>query len=230
MLQGTTTWANIKQLISYMEPAAVAGYVETSSGSPTELAFYARMVNAEIAANPFKHSWRLREYTLTLTGATTYNLGTLIPDLDQVLQIVGDGLPNREAQYLSPSDFNFEIGGTWATIKGNTLEFKNPPSSGTLTIPYFTKWLVKTSGGVYQQDFTDGTDISIIPDTHSQILIEGIIEYIKRKAGKKEYTRTVQLFDGRVVNVTPFVYHHQQLILNDKDITSIVRDFRFRLI
>ncbi len=212
-----------------MAPAATSGYVETSSGSPTELAYYARMVNSEICANAFKHSWRLREYTLTLTGASTYDLGTLIPDLDQVLQIVGDGLSNKEAQYLSPADFNFEIGGTWATIKGNTLEFKNPPSSGTLTIPYYTKWLVKTAAGAFQQDFTAGTDISIIPDSHQQVLIEGIMEYVNRKAKSKEYTRSFQLFDGRVVNLTPMVYHVQQLILADKDIKSTVRDFRFRL-
>lgn len=231
------TYAQIKSILTGMSPQTFSGsFINQNSGSPTELALYARFTNMEIAANPHKFKWALRSYTLTFTGATSYDLGTLIPDLVQVYQVVGESLPSRQATVLPLNEFNIITGGTVLTFQGKTLKVKNPPTAGsTVEIPYFSNYLVATSGGTRQMDFTADTDVSIIPDEHAPMLIEGIMRFVYRKenTGKgksNQYVRTVMTWDGRLADLDPFMHLMTQAVLSDNDLAKDVYDFRIQTV
>lgn len=223
------TWSEIKSYLSNMNPESFDKYVnnnDTGTATPSELARYARMVNYLISGYSHKFSWAIREYSLTLTGATSYNLGTLIPDLSMVYRPYGTAFGGNEPSYSKPSEFNIESGGQIFTIVGKTLKMKNSPSSGTLTIPYYSNYLVETSGGTRQKDFLAENDVSVIPDTHTPMLLEGIQEYIDRREHRPSYTRQYALFDGRIVNVTPFFYLIQQAAIDDNPQQIVLTDWR----
>jgi len=233
-----TTWGNIKTLLSAMSPQAMqSGYVEGNSGVPPELTLYARASNSEIAGNPHKFSWLMREYNLTLTGATSYNLTTLVPDLMQIYQIAGDTLSNKEMPYQSPREFTMDVGGIKFTIKGRTLVFSGAsPTTGTLTIPYYSNYLVLDEDGVTRKkDFENDDDILVIPDDHFMVLVEGIMRFVYRKEalGKKDaqqYVKKVYLWDGRLAEIDPFLHLLTQAVLADNIVASPIYDFRFNLI
>lgn len=222
------TWSDIKQFFSKFTPAQTSGIIETTSGTPTELALYARLTNNKIAGQPHKFSWMLREYTLTLTGASSYDLKTLIPGFVRARVVTGSGLPNGIASYVSDVDlYRRTYGQHTFTIQNGVLKFDTPPTSGTLVIPYYTSYLVKASDGTYKQDFSTDTDVSVIPDQHIDLLLEGIETYFRRKESKSNYTKTYVLYDGRVVNIDPFSYLIMNAIQEDKPIDVALFDFRF---
>jgi hypothetical protein len=223
------TYAAIKAILSNMAPQAVRGIVSTTGGSPaSELALYLRMINNRIAAQTHKFSWTIRTYTLTLTGATEYDLATLIPDLQLVRLVTGTQVPNGVATYVPDSDLYRRTWGPYAfTIQNKVLKFDTPPLSGTLIIPYHTFYLVKTSGGTYQLDFSADTDVSVVPEEHTNMLIEGAMEFFYRKEKKSQYTNTFMLWDGRIANVNPFTHWLTQAIASDRNINSSLYDFRF---
>lgn len=198
------TYADIKTLLQTMFPSEMSGLVSITDASPTQLELFLRVVNNEICGNPHKFSWRLREYTLTLTGATSYNLKTLIPDLDRVYQVVGSSLANREMPNQSLREYNISAGGVRMCIMGNTLKLAADGLTGTLTIPYYSNYLVESAAGVRQLDFLAADDVSVIPEGYIMALIEGVGRFIYRKSRKQQYTRPVQLFDGRIANIDPF--------------------------
>lgn len=222
------TWAELKVFFSNMAPQAISGIIQATSGSPTELALYIRMGNNRLASIPHKFSWLLRDYTLTLTGASEYNLRTLIPDLVRVRYVTGSALPNNVATYVSGGDFYRRVFGSGVmTIQNNILKFDTPPTSGTLTIPYYSNYLVVDDSGVRKLDFVDDTDASIIPIEHQQLLIEATHEWIQRKEKKKPYTIQMQLLDGRIVEATPFMALLNEAIATDRPIAEGIFDFRF---
>lgn len=223
------TYAEIKTLFSSMAPQAIKGIVNSSSGSPTsELGLYARLVHNKIAAQAHKFSWTIRSYNLTLTGADSYDLATLIPGLQMVRLVTGSDVPNGVATYAKDVDFYRRILGSYEfTIQNKVLKFNVPPSSGTLVIPYHTYYLVKDNGGTYKLDFTADTDVSLVPEEQINMLIEGMMEYVYRKEHKNQYTNTFQLYDGRIANLNPFSYYLQLAIQGDRNIDSSVYDFRF---
>ena len=218
------TFAEIQAYFLSFHPQAFPDFIDETS----ELPLYLRMVNNQIAAYPHKFSWLLREYSLTLTGASSYNLGTLIPDLAQVYKPYGTGFAGNEPRYQSLADFNINVGGNTITMQGKTLKIQGSISSGTLVIPYYSNYLVVDTLGVTRKmNFTATTDISLVPDEHIPMLIEGVEEYIARKDKQSSYTRAYQLADGRIANVTPFLFLIQQAALTDIPMSVIVRDWRF---
>lgn len=223
------TYAALKAIFSNMSPQATSGIIETSAGSPaSELALYCRLVNNRIAAQPHKFSWTIREYTLTLTGASSYNLASLITDLQMVRLVTGASVPDGVATYVKDYDlYSRTLGPYVFTIQNKVLKFDTPPTSGTLIIPYHTFHLVQTAGGTYQIDFSADTNVSIIPEEHINMLIEGVDEYFKRKEKKPNYTQTFMLYDGRIANINPFTYYLNLAIQGDRPIDSSVHDFRF---
>lgn len=219
-------WSEIKNLLGALKPYAFKGLVNTTDGTTPELALYARVTNMEIAGNPYKFSWLLREYTLTLTGASSYNLRTLIPDLGRVYQVVGDSFPGREAPVQSPREYNVDVSGSVRiSIMGDTLKVTGA-TSGTLTIPYYSRYLVESSGGTRKLDFTADTDVSVIPDQHVMILVEGIKRFVSDKTDEKQSMRTY-LLNGRPTQIDPFSFLLHQAIVDDRPIHASITDFRF---
>jgi hypothetical protein len=222
------TYSEIKAILAAMAPQAFKGFINTTTGTIPELALYARITNNEIAGNPHKFSWMLREYSLTLTGATTYNLASLIPDLERIYQVYGDTAPGREVPYQGLREYNRDFsGGVRMTLLGKSLRITGA-SSGTLTIPYYSNYLVLDNDlSTRKLNFVDDDDVSIITETHAMMLIEGIMRFVARKKNEKPYTKPVMLYDGRVAQIEPFTYLLQQAVLADKDIQSSIFDFRF---
>lgn len=233
-MASTWTWGQIKSTLTGITPQAMSGkIVEKDSGTPTELELYARITMNEIAGNSHKFSWVLREHTLTLTSATSYDLLNEIADFTQIYQIHGDSLPNNESPYQPLKEFNVDSGGVKFTIQGRNLLFANPPTAGsTVKIPYYSNFLViDKDDSSRKMDFEDDDDRTIIPDEHIPMLTEGIMRFIQRKmnAGKKdarEYTRRVMTWDGRVVDIDPGYYHMQEAIRADTPVDMPVRDLR----
>lgn len=224
------TYLEIKTFLSNQRPSVFnSKFVNQDDGAVTELALYCRAVNMDIAGNPHKFSWRLREYALTLTGATEYNLATLVPDLEMIYQVPGDEFSNKEANYQSLRDFNIQTGGQiFTVVGGTTLRFKTPPTSGTLTIPYYSNYLVVTSGGTRQLDFTADTDKTVIPFQHAQMLIDGVINFVRPKEDEESPKTDFRDWDGTVLSLDTFQYRLRIAAQNDRPVARSVFDFRFQ--
>lgn len=205
-----------------MAPQALSGMVDTS----TELVQYARMTNNNVAGHPYKFSFLLKEGSISLTGATTYDLKTLIPDLSQVYLVK---TTEGRTPYQRPSEYySKDLGQTSMTVINNVIHFNNPPASGTLTIPYFTKYLVKDgTTHAAKLDFVEDDDYSIIPDQFSNVLVEGMMRFIWRREHKKAYTIPMVLPDGRITELDPFTYELQNAATSDTPIAIGFTDFRF---
>jgi hypothetical protein len=227
-------YATLKTIIGLRAPQALSGgMVNITSGSPVpEIALYAHMTNMEIAGNSHKFSWALREATITLTGATDYNLATLIPDLAMVYQIPPRSNDRSPVAYQPLQEFNILFpGGGSATIINKTLRLSSDLTSGSMVIPYYSNYFVATSGGTRQQYFTDDTDVSILPEEQTPLLVEGIMRFIYakqnvNKGNANQYTRSTILWDGRVVNIDPFPTLLSQAILADSAVARQVYDYR----
>lgn len=219
------TWGEIKTLAGHLQPDAVGSVVTTGDASISELAYYARMANMRIAGSAHKFRSLLREYTLTLTGATDYNLKTLVPDLQKVYQVHDS---STEVGNRKLDEFNVTTGGHVFTFVGRTLRLKEA-LSGTLTIPYFSNYLVLDNDlATRKLDFIDDADETVLPYEMTPLLIEGIMDYVYRKATRKEYTKRVQMPDGSITDMNAFEYELQRAILNDNHMERSFADFRFQ--
>jgi len=211
-----------------MVPAAMRGnLVKTNAGSPSEFAFYARLIHNRISGFPHKMSWLIREGTLTLTGAETYNLKTTFPDLVRVYHIPTSQVGGREVPYQSLRDYNLTpSGGARMTIIGHTLKLSGT-LTGTLTIPYYSNYLVLDNDGTTRKlDFESDDDESIVPEEHTSILVEGILDYVRRKENKR-FKQNFLLPDGRLVEMEPCAYHLQQAALADRPIQQGIYSLRY---
>lgn len=223
------TWSDIKSYLSTMNPESFSKFIDnndTGTTTPSSLAMFARMTNYKIAGYAHKFSWAVREYTLTLTGASSYDLSSLIPDLSTVYRPYGTNFGGNEPSYRVAHEYNIEQGGQIFTVVGKTIKLKNPPTSGTLTIPYFSNYLVATSGGTRQKDFLAESDVSIIPDSQINLLLEGIQQYIDRRERRSINSEQTILFNGRVVSVPVFTAMMQQAAIDDNALAINVRDYR----
>lgn len=218
------TWAEIQTVATGLKPDAVGSVIQTDNAAISELAWYAWLVNMKMNGRAHKFRACMREYTLTLTSATEYNLATLIPDLQKVYQVL-DG--NVEIGHRQFAEFNTTTGGMIQTLLGKTLRLKEA-RSGTLVIPYISNYLVVSSSGTRQKHFLEETDESILYDDMIPCFLEGLMDFVYRKAnGGKEYKKTVQLIDGRVTEMNAFEFEIQNLILNDSSMERAFQDFRY---
>ena len=212
-----------------MKPGASSGFVSTS-GATSELAFYLRMTNSEICGGAHRFTWTIREYTLTLTSATEYDLSTLIPDLIEIYQVHGSTVPGYEMGYRDLREYNLSVDGIEFTIVGNLIRFKTPPSAGgTLVIPYYSNYLVATDAGVRQLDFSGGADEWIGPSHLEPMLMEGVLRYYDRKEKEPIFTQDTVMWDGRVVKLNPFQSLYWSAVQADKLVTKPLYDFRYQV-
>lgn len=171
-------WTDLKTIIETLYPQYVGAgsLIEPTSGSPTNLAILLDLVHNRIANYPYEWPFLKVTSTFTLTGATSYNLATLFPDLRSVYQIYGINT-NQDEQYLSNKDGNiFPITNAY-TLKDKTLYFTgNAPTSGTATIQYKSKWMVKNAAGSRKKYFEDDDDVTILDDEN--VLVFGVGTFV----------------------------------------------------
>lgn len=163
------------------------GFVEPDTGSPTELATYFDLVHTQIASYP--HEWPFLKITgtLTLTGASSYDLSTEFPDLGTVFQVYGIS-SNQEHEYFANDIANLTPLDGW-TMKGKTLIFTGNSPTGTATIQYKSQYLVEDSSGSRQQYFSNDDDVSVLGAAHIGVLLFGIGEFVQWKADTKSKYR-----------------------------------------
>ncbi len=174
-------YSDIKTRFQTLFPQYVGkGFIESDSGSPTELALLADLANNDIASFPYEWEFLRQTGTITLTGATSYNLATLLPDLQSVYQIYGIN-QNQEHPVMSNYEANIASGDGWS-LRDKTLYFTgNLPTTGTITLQYKSKWMVKDSSGTRKQFFTNDSDVSALDDSDLPALLWGAGKYIELK-------------------------------------------------
>lgn len=175
------TWAQIKQMLTYeFGPYVGRGFVNSDSGSPTELAYKVHLAHNIIMAHPYEWEFSKAVGTITLTGATTYNLKTLLPDLMSVYQLWGIN-QNQEQPYVPNYEANV-IPQDGYSLRGNTLIFSgNIPTAGTANLQYKSSYMVLDASGNRKQFFTDDSDTTVLDDADINVIIFGAGRFIRRK-------------------------------------------------
>ena len=175
------TWAEIKTMCQtiYGQYVGTGKLIDDSNGdssNPSSLALLLHLVNNRIASYPNEFNFLRETGTISLTGATTYNLKTLFPDLKNVYQVYGitsyqehNYYPNSEAN-ITPLD--------GYTVKDNSLIFTGSAPTGTASIQYKSKYMVKSSAGVRKMYFLDDDDYSVLDDSDINALIFGLVDFI----------------------------------------------------
>jgi hypothetical protein len=118
-------------------------------------------------------------------------------------------------------------GNTRMTIIGKTIYLSADGVTGTLTIPYFSNYLVANAAGTRQLDFSATTDTTMIPRQHENVLFEGVLELIQRKA--KTLPVVLSSSGRKTAQVAPsrFETYLNQMVLTDRPIHEAIYDFRF---
>lgn len=169
------SWEEIKASINalYSQYVGSGNLIETDSGSPTQLAIIVNLVHNRIINYPINWSFLKETGTITLTGASSYNLATLFPDLQSVYQIY-DGTLYTEKGYVPNYEANVSPIQEAYTLRGKTLIFTgNAPVGGTLSIQYKSKYMVKTAAGVRQKFFQNDDDVTVLDDESLLVWLTG---------------------------------------------------------
>jgi len=182
-------YGDIKTIVQtmYGQYVGAGKLIEDTSGSPTALAVLFDLVHNRISNYPREWEFLKETGTLTLTGASSYNLVTTFPSLKSVYQIYGIST-NQDSSYLPNYEANILPIDNSHSLRNKTLIFTgNAPQSGTATIQYKSKYMVKNAAGTRIQYFTKDTDTTVLDDVN--LLIFGIGEYIDWKADSKSQER-----------------------------------------
>lgn len=173
-----TQWTDLKSIVIslYGQYVGSGNLIETDAGSPSQLALIFDLVHNRIVNYPFELPCLKVTSTITLTGASSYDLSVLFPDLKSVYQIYGINA-NQESGYLSNYEGNIVPMDNAYTIKGKTLYFTGTaPATGTAYIQYKSKWMVKTAAGVRQKYFLNDDDVTVLDDEN--LLVFGAGQFI----------------------------------------------------
>lgn len=171
------------------------GFVESDSGSPSELAVLLHMVHSRVVAYPREYDFLLVPETITSTGATSYNLKTLFPDLLSVSQIWGLDV-NRPHTHVGRQDGNFtEIRGWY--VKNKVLYFSGAvPTTGTIIkLDYKSQYMVLDSSGNRKKYFTEDDDESVLDEADINVLIMGLSNYVNWKVDEVSQNKRAETID-----------------------------------
>lgn len=149
------TWEEIKLAIQTIYGQYVGSgklIDDTDNGStPSALAILVNLVHNRVVGYPAELNCLKETGTITLTGASSSNLKTLLPSLKSVYQVYGIN-DNQEQEPMGNLEANITPLSGW-TIKGDSLIFSGTAPSGTATLQYKSKYMVKDSTGTRQQYF-----------------------------------------------------------------------------
>lgn len=187
------TWADLQTLLTYLYGPYVGNdFINSSSGSPTELALLCQLANNRIATMPAVELECLKiTSTITLTGATFYNLKTLFPDLRSVYQIYGIN-SNMDHPYRPNYESNVTPLEGW-TVKGKTLYFTGNAPTGTANIQYKSQYLVESASGTRKLNFTADDDISVLDEADINALVFGVGEFVNWRVDTASQERKAEI-------------------------------------
>lgn len=192
------TWESIKLALSTIYSAYIGSgklIDDTDNGStPSALAILVNLVNNRISSYPAELNCLKEVGTLTLTGATSYNLKTLLPDLKTVYQLYGIN-ENQDQDFYGNLEGNITASDGY-TVRGDSLIITGTaPTSGTASIQYKSKYLVKNASGTRQQYFLADDDYSCLDDDDINVLVFGVGQFINWNSDSESQDRKKEIND-----------------------------------
>lgn len=177
------TYSELKTIAQtlYGNSVGAGNFVESDSGSPSELAMLFHLIHGRIIGYPREWPFSKVVVTITATGASTYDLKTLYPDFLSLYQVFGINT-NSEHEHYDNAEANITTIDGW-TLRDGVLTFTGtiPASGSTFSIQYKSQYLVETAAGVRQKYFLTGTDVSVLSEADINVLVMGIGSYVNWK-------------------------------------------------
>jgi len=206
------TWEEIKLAIQIIYGQYVGSgklIDDTDNGStPSALAILVNLVHNRVVGYPAELNCLKETGTITLTGASSYNLKTLLPSLKSVYQVYGIN-DNQEQEPMGNLEANITPLSGW-TIKGDSLIFSGTAPSGTATLQYKSKYMVKDSTGTRQQYFLADADYTVLDASDCNILIFGVGQFINWSSDEEAQNRKDQIKDWYNEAWTNLILHSSQ--------------------
>lgn len=206
------TWEEIKLAIQTIYGQYVGSgklIDDTDNGStPSALAILVNLVHNRVVGYPAELNCLKETGTITLTGASSYNLKTLLPSLKSVYQVYGIN-DNQEQEPMGNLEANITPLSGW-TIKGDSLIFSGTAPSGTATLQYKSKYMVKDSTGTRQQYFLADADYTVLDASDCNILIFGVGQFINWSSDEEAQNRKDQIKDWYNEAWTNLILHPSQ--------------------
>lgn len=175
-----TTYGELKTMAKtlYGNSVGAGNFIESDSGSPSQLAMFFHFIHSRIVGYPHTFPFCKIIGTITSTGATEYNLGTLFPDFLSLYQVFEID-ENQEHTHFGNSDGNTTTVDGWHLRNKMLIFTGTPPASGsTFKIQYKSQYLVESSAGVRKEFFEDEDDVSVLDIADVNVLIFGIGSYV----------------------------------------------------
>lgn len=181
-------FSEIKTLagILYAQYVGSGKLLDGDTGNPSSLALILDLIHQRIVGYPFEWNFLKVKTSWPLTGARTYDLSVLFPDLLATFQIFGIN-SNQESVPIPDYDANVYPFYDSYQIYGDTLSFTgNVPLSGTVAyIQYKSMYMVRDENGVPKRYFENDTDYSVLKAGQDSVLTFGIGEFADWMADSK---------------------------------------------
>lgn len=147
--------------------------------------------------------------TITLTGATQYDLATLFPDFKQLITLTytpsGTALP-MEFEYHNLKDFEISRDTYAYTIQGTSLlRLYNPGSitlSGSIGIDYYSRYLALDGATLVEYPVDDDSTFAF-PERYLDVLVEGMLMHAFRKdrSHREDFTDAKDAYERELTNM-----------------------------
>lgn len=179
-----TTWGDVKDEVRDSFRDSTQAFIDDN-----ELARYCKRVLRLVASN-YIYGFQETTGTITLTGASSYDLSSLFPDFQELWGLSyllnGATAPGAELTYYNPRDFLYAADILGYTLQGTaTLKLYTPSGgtglTGSLTAIYYSKTILTSAGGTAKDVPTLDTDVFRIPERFLDVLTEGILMFCFRK-------------------------------------------------
>lgn len=195
----STTWGEVREEFRDTFRDITQSYIDND-----EAARILRRVLRKIGASE-AYTFQEQEYTLTLTGASQYDLNTLIPGWKKIKTITSP-TSNGATQpiELTPLDIkDFQVSvdrNTYAIFNHRYLRVYSPTSSpltGTVKIIYYTQYFLSNSGTLVSTPVDDNT-VFLIPDSYMNVVSEGMVMlgFRKDRSNRADFTDAKEAFES----------------------------------
>lgn len=199
-MASTSNWADVKSEFrdSFRD-------ITTSFISDEELLRMAKRI-LRLVDSTGTYGFQETSATITLTGATSYDLGTLFPDFKQLITLTytpsGTSLP-MEFEYRNLKDFEVSRDTYAYTIQGSsTLRLYTPgvtSLTGTLGIDYYSRYLALNGSTLIEYPTADANTFAL-PERYIDVLVEGLLmlAFRKDRSHHEDYTDAKEMFERRL--------------------------------
>lgn len=206
------TWGQAREQFTDVFRDGTTGFFGNASGTSSEIYRTLRRVLSLVSSTE-AYTFQEQEYSLALTGATEYDLDTLIPGWQKIKSVTTNTANNLTAypiELLSVDIKDFQaMFDTYAytIFQSRYLRLYNPAgtlSAGTLKIIYYTGYLIKDSvTGLPKAMPTSDSDLFMIPDRFVDVVTEGLamLAFRKDRSNKEDYRDAKMSFDQRLLDL-----------------------------